>query len=61
MKTTDRGPSVKSAYEEFEMLKKVADITNERDSLSSENKILKEKSHRKRQIYGIIIWSRSDR
>jgi hypothetical protein len=40
-----RGPDVKSAAEQFEMMKKkLADITHERDSLSTEVEVLKEKS-----------------
>jgi hypothetical protein len=41
----NRGPSVKSAAEQFEMMKmKLADITHERDSLSTEVSALKEKT-----------------
>jgi hypothetical protein len=41
----DRGPNVKSAAEQFEMMKKkLADVTYERDTLSIENQVLKEKT-----------------
>jgi hypothetical protein len=41
----NRGPNVKSAAEQLEMMKKkLADITHERDSLSTENSVLKEKT-----------------
>ena len=42
---TDRGPNVKPASEIVESLKKkLADVTSERDSLSKENKIIREKT-----------------
>ena len=42
---TDRGPNVRPASEVVEILKKkLADVTSERDSLSNEHKIIKEKT-----------------
>lgn len=41
---TERGPNVRPDSEVVELLKKLADVTNERDSLSNEVKIITEKT-----------------